>query len=292
MRKQLSAPAPKSPSRKRMQFAMVPGLAIMDGRLKNMDVRVLAALAINADKSGLVVRSQVRLANELGIARSTLHKSITRLKDTGWLISEQQSRPDGGNCSSRYFIQRDFDPDDAENSTSERAGPADQGGPPLSPNGDTQKNKPTYTKFKKPEDGRNLQVQHPHQRSDQTLTSNGKENTAASYRTYKAMVKKTFENLSLDTTSMIPKRTEETLINWYEEQFHPELDIAHKVAELYLELESPPISLAYFTNAIRNSHRTRMRFEAEADPEAIRKMHLSIELTVKERAFQLALQHF
>jgi len=86
------------------RFAWVSGDAIFDHELSNCDKVVFTALATFADKQGFCIRSQVKLARELGIARTTLNRAIKRLVQRGWLLITEGVRPDGGRCSHTYQV--------------------------------------------------------------------------------------------------------------------------------------------------------------------------------------------
>lgn len=293
MRSQPNSPSRRKSTSKRMQFAMVPALAITDSRLKSIDIRVLAALAINADKDGLVVRSQIRLANELGIARSTLQRSLDCLKIAGWLTVEHQSRPDGGTCSCRYFIQRDHDPESSSNAADFEAGHAACGVQPLPPSHGMQKNRHNKTKPKKPKDGnkRNTYAK-PLRFISQTILEGTEEEKQAERRVYVDMVSEKLRRIGLDLDTIPNSQAGSVLQSWYDQEFHPELDVVPKVAELLLQMTAPPRSLAYFTSAIRNSHLTRAKFEADALPDDIQSMRAAIEIRTAELLCELALKNF
>ena len=61
-----------------------------DPRLEGRDLKVLCLFGRHIDRNGWCRRSQVKMAAELGCARSTLQGSIERLVDAGWLIKRSE----------------------------------------------------------------------------------------------------------------------------------------------------------------------------------------------------------
>src|SRR5262245_59018103 len=67
------------------RWAKVAARAIADRALTATYVRVLAALAIFADREGVAWPSQETIALLIGISRSTVCRAIKRLRDLGYL---------------------------------------------------------------------------------------------------------------------------------------------------------------------------------------------------------------
>jgi hypothetical protein len=68
------------------RFSIIPAAAVTDPRLEGRDLQVLCLFGRHIDRNGWCRRSQVKMAGELGCARSTLQASIERLVEAGWLI--------------------------------------------------------------------------------------------------------------------------------------------------------------------------------------------------------------
>ncbi|QRY68182.1 hypothetical protein JVX98_28245 [Ensifer sp. PDNC004] len=68
------------------RFSVIPSGAVLDRRLMRGDLDVLCLLGISADTdTGWCRRSQVKMAKQLEVARSTVQASINRLVDAGWV---------------------------------------------------------------------------------------------------------------------------------------------------------------------------------------------------------------
>ena len=67
------------------KYATLPRKAVMDKQLRNTDVRVLAALCSYTNRAGLCWVSQLRLSEDIGIARQNVNRSIVRLKKLDYL---------------------------------------------------------------------------------------------------------------------------------------------------------------------------------------------------------------
>lgn len=68
------------------RFSIIPAAAVTDPRLEGRDLQVLCLFGRHIDRNGWCRRSQVKMAAELGCARSTLQGSIERLVEAGWLV--------------------------------------------------------------------------------------------------------------------------------------------------------------------------------------------------------------
>lgn len=69
-----------------IRFSIIPASAVTDPRLEGRDLQVLCLFGRHIDRNGWCRRSQVKMAAELGCARSTVQASIERLVESGWLI--------------------------------------------------------------------------------------------------------------------------------------------------------------------------------------------------------------
>ena len=86
-------------------FAIVPGRAIFDQRLRNGDLRCLNAMAAYASESRLCRTPQTTIAKRLGCYRQSVNRSVNRLVSFGYLeVVGQTLRPGGGNGAKVYRI--------------------------------------------------------------------------------------------------------------------------------------------------------------------------------------------
>lgn len=67
------------------RFSIIPAGAVLDKQLEARDLQVLCLFGRHIDDNGWCRRSQVRMAKEIGCARSTVQASIDRLVAAGWL---------------------------------------------------------------------------------------------------------------------------------------------------------------------------------------------------------------
>jgi DNA-binding transcriptional MocR family regulator len=67
------------------RLSIIPAAAVLDPDLEPRDLQVLCLFGRHTDENGWCTRSQVKLAAELGCARSTVQASIERLVEAGWL---------------------------------------------------------------------------------------------------------------------------------------------------------------------------------------------------------------
>lgn len=87
-----------------MPFAQVPTRAAFDGRLLESDLRVLTYLAsLTVNSNGYAWISQQRLANRLGVDKSTVKRSIRRLRSCGYIRVKPNGRK-GPARRNRYYI--------------------------------------------------------------------------------------------------------------------------------------------------------------------------------------------
>jgi hypothetical protein len=118
------------------RFSIIPAAAVTDPRLEGRDLQVLCLFGRHIDRNGWCRRSQVKMASELGCARSTLQASIERLVEAGWLIKrgekEDVHAPGARSSAFEYRVMLDT-PDVVSTGADQSAGGADperQGVPP------------------------------------------------------------------------------------------------------------------------------------------------------------------
>ncbi|WP_068316505.1 hypothetical protein [Polycladidibacter hongkongensis] len=88
------------------RFAMVPSAAVLDPDLSPRDLQVLTLLCVSKNRqTGLVYRSQVKMAAQLRVRRSTVQLALKRLIARGWvMIARRGVRSDGACCSHTYRV--------------------------------------------------------------------------------------------------------------------------------------------------------------------------------------------
>ncbi|WP_193753511.1 helix-turn-helix domain-containing protein [Aureimonas ureilytica] len=86
------------------RYAIIPADAVTDPSLQGPDLKVLALLGRHIDRKGWCVRSQGRMADELGIARGTLQRALGRLVSAGYVEVSHEKRRDGGQAANRYRV--------------------------------------------------------------------------------------------------------------------------------------------------------------------------------------------
>lgn len=77
------------------RLSIIPARAATDKSLKPRDLQVLCVLGRHTDDLGWCRRSQVKMAEEMGCARSTVFESINRLIDAGYLERHVQESDSG-----------------------------------------------------------------------------------------------------------------------------------------------------------------------------------------------------
>lgn len=138
------------------RFSIIPGWIVTDARLKGRDLQVLCLLGRHtSSKHGWCRRSQVKMAEELSVARSTIQASIDRLVDIGGVERRVVPSPSGRDSAHWYRViydrevssnaiaawdaddEREFGPiDDAEDGETPcryTGTPADISAPPAGP---------------------------------------------------------------------------------------------------------------------------------------------------------------
>lgn len=85
------------------RFSIIPGWIVTDPRLKGRDLQVLCLLGRHtSSKSGWCRRSQVKMAEELSLARSTVQASIDRLIEIGG-VERQVVVSESGRDSAHWY---------------------------------------------------------------------------------------------------------------------------------------------------------------------------------------------
>jgi len=261
-------------SAKGPRFAWVSGDAIFDPDLTRLDIVVFAALATFADKNGFCVRSQVKLANELRMARTTLIRSIKRLVASGWLLITKGERPDGGRCSHTYRVLRkktgEAEPELEASSPPARSRDFElQNGHGLSHTRNNHKN--NLQKTKKEEDkpaestadleqGREGDGdRNPVPEQDgRAQGEGGKTGTEDAERQYVERAVQALALVGLDLTSGDLHGGAGPLSAWYRAGYDLQHDILPAVLRVLKKAPSRVRSLKYFNRAVMAAHRARL----------------------------------
>lgn len=121
------------------RFSIIPGWIVTDPRLKGSDLKVLCLLGRHTDKHGWCRRSQVKMAAQLGCARSTVQASLDRLGELGVVEKHVEESADGRDSAHSYRVIYDAPPpsgyaidawDEAETEEENPNFPADGDTPP------------------------------------------------------------------------------------------------------------------------------------------------------------------
>ena len=91
------------------RFIITPSRALTDNRLSDTDLRVLMCIGYYADKHGWCFPSHKKMADEFGKSVSTLKRSITRLREFGYLQVDNRIVPGRGQTSNKYRVIMDAD---------------------------------------------------------------------------------------------------------------------------------------------------------------------------------------
>ncbi len=92
------------------RFSIIPGWIVTDPRLKGRDLQVLCLLGRHTDKHGWCRRSQVKMADQLGCARSTVQSSLDRLGEIGVVEKHVEDSADGRDSAHSYRVIYDAPP--------------------------------------------------------------------------------------------------------------------------------------------------------------------------------------
>ncbi len=90
------------------RLSIIPAGAVTDRSLEPRDLQVLCLFGRHTDKAGWCVRSQVKVAQELGCSRASLQNSIDRLDAAGWLQKKRRDIEveEAGKQPSRSYAYR------------------------------------------------------------------------------------------------------------------------------------------------------------------------------------------
>lgn len=92
------------------RLSVIPAGAVTDPQLEGRDLQVLALLGRHIDTdNGWCRRSQVKMAREIGCARSTVQASLNRLVAAGWVMTRIEMRAGGGDTAHSYRVILDRD---------------------------------------------------------------------------------------------------------------------------------------------------------------------------------------
>ena len=89
------------------RLSIIPAGAVTDPALKARDLQVLCLLGRHTDDHGWCHRSQVKMAKELGVARSTVQGSLDRLEKAGWVQRRRVVRNSGADAAHQYRVLLD-----------------------------------------------------------------------------------------------------------------------------------------------------------------------------------------
>lgn len=140
------------------RLSIIPARACTDPALKPRDLQVLCVLGRHTDELGWCRKSQVKMAGEIGCARSTVFEAIERLVAAGYVERHVQEEESGRDSPHVFRVVLDpvhpnpgaisVEPDDAENAAAPPCRyvgtPAGISAPPAGP-GPAPKNDPSRT---------------------------------------------------------------------------------------------------------------------------------------------------
>jgi hypothetical protein len=136
------------------RLSIIPARAATDPALKPRDLQVLCVLGRHTDDLGWCSKSQVKMAREMGCARSTVFEAVERLIQAGYLERYEQEGANGRDCPHLYRVILDpkhpdlsavpADLDDGADPADQSAPPAGISAPPAGP-GPAPKNDPLGT---------------------------------------------------------------------------------------------------------------------------------------------------
>ena len=86
------------------RFSIIPAAAVVDSRLEGRDLQVLALLGTHTNEDGWCRRSQVKMAEQLKCARSTVQAALRRLGEAEYVEVKTETRRDGGDASHWYRV--------------------------------------------------------------------------------------------------------------------------------------------------------------------------------------------
>lgn len=140
------------------RLSIIPARAATDPALKPRDLQVLCVLGRHTNELGWCEKSQVKMAKEMGCARSTVFEAVERLIKAGYLERHIQSQKSGRDAPHIYrvildpvhpdldSVKADPEPDsETDTPADQSAPPAGISAPPAGP-GPAPKNDPLRTK--------------------------------------------------------------------------------------------------------------------------------------------------
>jgi len=89
------------------RLSIIPARAATDASLKPRDLQVLCVLGRHTDDYGWCRRSQVKMANEMGCARSTVQLAVDRLIKAGYLERHVQEAKNGRDSAHLFRVVLD-----------------------------------------------------------------------------------------------------------------------------------------------------------------------------------------
>lgn len=95
------------------RYSIIPAGAVTDPRIEPRDLQVLCLLGRHIDDLGWCRRSQVKMARELGCARSTLQASLDRLVDAEWVQKHIAPSDGKGKTAHIYRVRLDVNETDS-----------------------------------------------------------------------------------------------------------------------------------------------------------------------------------
>ncbi|WP_336799568.1 helix-turn-helix domain-containing protein [Kaistia sp. MMO-174] len=89
------------------RYSIIHGEAATDPRLKGKALQVLCMLGRHTDRGGWCSRSQVKMAEQLQCARSTVQAAIAILVECGYVQQQERFHPNNGKRSHEYRVLLD-----------------------------------------------------------------------------------------------------------------------------------------------------------------------------------------
>ncbi|MBD8894025.1 helix-turn-helix domain-containing protein [Roseibium litorale] len=263
------------------RLSKIPAGAVLDPNLKHRDIRVLALLGISADRAGYSIRSQVKMARELGVGRTTIQRALAALVAAGWIEWLVNKRPDGGACSHTYRILQPGHGQAAQGDLlTEGAGaPEWRKSPPGIVEGQavpiqrgSYKNGSSKTKeddspSRKPEtpergkeDGTDSGAGEQQQRQTGGQAQGQETEGEARFVTVAA---RRLKSLGLDIGSARFRGGASPLRSWFRAGCDLELDVIPAVNRVLARAPEPPYSLNYFSKAVFAGQRSRLELSSK-----------------------------
>ena len=96
-------------------FSICPQKVYKNKGLSALDVRVYLAIQGFANDDGFCFPSVARIADECGISRRAVFKSLSKLEQSKVIAREKRMRDDGGYSSNAYYLKLEPDNNDVNN---------------------------------------------------------------------------------------------------------------------------------------------------------------------------------